>query len=181
MRIEGDGVVLVPDDPRFAADWARAFDEDPHLAVDFGVDVHVDEETARRWLTNHAELWAAGEGRHWAVLTQDDDFLGGVNYLNIRPEHHRAEIGFFLAPWARGRGVGTAAVGALCRWGFENWGLARIEMQTLPDNEGALGLARKLGFQREGLLRKRNHERGKQVDLVMLSLLAGELRGPSRE
>jgi RimJ/RimL family protein N-acetyltransferase len=51
-------------------------------------------------------------------------------------------------------------------------------MTTLPDNEAALGLARKVGFQREGLLRNRNFERGDQVDIVMLSLLAGELAQP---
>lgn len=175
MRIEAGDVLLVPDEPRFAPDWARAFEEDPHLAVDWGIEEHVDEQLAREWLTGHAELWAAGEGRHWSVLAPDDEFLGGVNFLNIRREHHRAEVGFWLAPWARRRGVGTAAIGGLCRWGFEHWELVRIEMQTLPDNEPALALARKLGFQREALLRKRNFERGKQVDIIMLSLLRGEL------
>jgi RimJ/RimL family protein N-acetyltransferase len=52
----------------------------------------------------------------------------------------------------------------------------RIEMTTLPDNEASLGLARKLGFQREGVMRSRNFERGRHVDLVLLSLLASELR-----
>ena len=36
-------------------------------------------------------------------------------------------------------------------------------------------VARKIGFEREGLLRSRNFERGAQVDIVMLSLLAGDL------
>jgi RimJ/RimL family protein N-acetyltransferase len=49
-------------------------------------------------------------------------------------------------------------------------------MTTLPDNEGALALARKIGFTREGLLRSRNFERGKFVDIVMLAVLDGELR-----
>jgi ribosomal-protein-alanine N-acetyltransferase len=48
-------------------------------------------------------------------------------------------------------------------------------MTTLPDNEGALALARKLGFTREGLLRQRNFERGRHVDIVMLAVLRGEL------
>ena len=121
-------------------------------------------------------MWDEGDGRHFAIVEGDDEFLGGVNFHNIREEHNRAEIGFWLAPWARGRGVGTEAVGKACAWAFERWNLVRIEMTTLPDNDGSLALARKLGFQREGLLRKRNFERGKQVDIVMLGLLRDELR-----
>jgi RimJ/RimL family protein N-acetyltransferase len=176
MRIEGDGWYLRPDDPRDAAEMARAFAEDPHLAVDWGIDETPDEALARQWLGEHADLWGRGEGRHFTVVeTASDRLLGGVNFHRIEPAHHRAEVGFWLAPWARGRGIGTGAVGAACAWAFEHWGLVRIEMNTLPDNEAALALARKLGFTREGILRSRNFERGEQVDIVMLAVLAGEL------
>jgi len=166
----------VPDHPRFAADWARAFAEDPHLAVDWGIVEEIDEPVAYKWLSDHERLWEDGEGRHFAVVSGDDEFLGGINFHSIRPEHNRAEIGFWLAPWARGRGIGSAAVRTACEWGFQQWGLVRIEMTTLPDNEGSLALAEKIGFTREGLLRSRNFERGNQVDIVMLGVLRGELK-----
>ena len=175
MRIRGDGFDLVPEDPRFAADWARAFEDDPQLAVDWGIDETVTHELAEKWLTDHAGLWEKGEGRHLAVV-DGDDFLGGVNFHSIRPDHRRAEVGFWLAPWARGRGIGSGAVRAACDWAFGNWDLNRIEMTTLPDNEVSQALARKIGFTREGLLRQRNFERGKYVDIVMLGVLRGELK-----
>jgi ribosomal-protein-alanine N-acetyltransferase len=177
VRIHGDGWYLRPDHPDDAPAVARAFAEDPHLAVDWGIEETLDEALARKWWSEHAALWAQGEGRHLTVAEQDSDaVLGGVNFHNIRPDHRRAEVGFWLAPWARGRGIGSAAVKAACEWAFENWQLKRIEMTTLPDNEGALALARKIGFTREGLLRSRNFERGKFVDIVMLAVLDGELR-----
>src|SRR4051794_40778448 len=135
-------------------------------------------ELAQKWLTDHAELWAKGEGTHLAVV-DGHDFLGGVNFHSIRADHRRAEVGFWLAPWARGRGVGSGAVKAACEWAFDRWQLNRIEMTTFPDNAGALALARKLGFTREGLLRSRNFERGNYVDIVMLGVLRGELRQAS--
>jgi [ribosomal protein S5]-alanine N-acetyltransferase len=179
MRIEGDGFVLRPERVEDAAAWARAFADDPHLAVDWGIEEAPDEVRSRTWLAEHAALWAAGEGRHFAVADPADDRLaGGVNFHHIQPAHRRAEVGFWLVPGARGRGIGSAAVAAACRWAFGHYGLVRIEMTTLPDNEAALGLARKVGFQREGLLRRRNFERGEQVDIVMLGLLADELTAP---
>lgn len=179
MRIEGDGFLLRPERMEDAPAWARAFVDDPQLAVDWGIEETPDEALARKWLAEHAALWQAGEGRHFAVDDPaDGSFAGGVNFHHIEPAHRRAEVGFWLVPAARGRGIGSAAVAAACRWAFGHFGLVRIEMTTLPDNEAALGLARKVGFQREGLLRNRNFERGEQVDIVMLSLLAGELTAP---
>jgi RimJ/RimL family protein N-acetyltransferase len=177
VRIDGDGWYMRPDEPRDAAAMARAFVEDPHLAVDWGIDEIPDEAQARAWLLERAELWAKGEGRHLAVVeTGTDALLGGVNFHSVRADHRRAEVGFWLAPWARGRGIGSGAVRAACEWAFENWELHRIEMTTLPDNEASLALAAKIGFTREGLLRQRNFERGNYVDIVMLGALRGELR-----
>jgi|1186.fasta_scaffold423472_1 RimJ/RimL family protein N-acetyltransferase len=175
-RIEGDGWVLRPERIEDAAELARAFAEDPHLAVDWGIEETPDEALARKWVSQHAELWSNGDGRHLAVADPATDALiGGVNFHHIEPAHHRAEVGFWLAPWARRRGIGSGAVGAACEWAFGHWQLVRIEMTTLPDNEASLALARRLGFTREGLLRRRNFERGKHVDIVMLAVLAGEL------
>jgi len=176
MRIEGDGWVLREERTDDAPEMARAFAEDPNLAVDWGIEQAPDEELARKWLGENAALWQSGDGRHLAVADADTDaLLGGVNFHHIEPVHRRAEVGFWLAPWARGRGIGTGSVRAACEWAFDRWGLVRIEMTTLPDNAASLALARKLGFTREGLLRSRNFERGKQVDIVMLAVLAGEL------
>jgi RimJ/RimL family protein N-acetyltransferase len=178
MRIDGDGWYLRPDDDAGdAAAIVRAFAEDPHLEVDFGIDASPDEAQARAWLEDRAALWQDGLGRHLAVVeTGDADYLGGINFHKIESHHRRAEVGFWLAPWGRRRGIGAAAMRAACQWAFDNWDLHRLEMQTLPDNDGALALATKLGFTCEGILRQRNFERGKFVDLVMLSALRDELR-----
>ncbi|MEA2425010.1 MAG: [ribosomal protein S5]-alanine N-acetyltransferase [Thermoleophilaceae bacterium] len=179
MTIEGDGFVLRPERPGDAAAMAQAFTDDPHLAVDWGIEDAPNEQTAHEWTTGHAKLWDNGEGRHFAVADPETDvMIGGVNFHGVRSDHRRAEVGFWLAPAARGRGIGSGAVAAACRWAFGRWDLVRIEMTTLPGNEGSLALARKIGFEREGLLRRRNLERGNQVDIVMLGLLRDDLAAP---
>ena len=60
--------------------------------------------------------------------------------------HRRAEIGYWLVPAARGRGVGRTAVSLLVEWAFETLELERIEITTTPDNGAARALAESLGL-----------------------------------
>ncbi len=44
-------------------------------------------------------------------------------------------------------------------------------MTTTPENEAVPALARRLGFEQEGILRARNVERGQRVDVLWFGLL----------
>jgi len=83
--------------------------------------------------------------------------------------HRRAEVGYWLIPYARGRGVGVTAVGMLVDWAFEELALERIEITTTPDNGPARALAGSLGFNEEGVMLARNLERGRRVDVMILA------------
>jgi RimJ/RimL family protein N-acetyltransferase len=62
----------------------------------------------------------------------------------------------------------------MLKWAFDELAIERMEIATIPENGAAIELARRLGFQEEGLLRKRNLERGQLVDLTVFGLLASE-------
>ena len=176
MRIEGENFVLRPERAGDAPAVAQAFADDPNLAVDWGIDEAPDEKTAHEWLAEHAAQWEAGEGRQFAVADPGTDVLiGGVNFHRIEPgtAAPRSASGSRRAPAAAAsvprvltpRAAGRSSAGTL----------VRIEMTTLPDNEASLALAAQDRLPARGLLRSRNFERGEQVDIVMLSLLASEL------
>ena len=96
-----------------------------------------------------------------------------------------AEIGYFTAPEARGRGLMTEAARALCRWGFEELGLARIEWVAIAGNEPSWRVVEKLGFTREGTLRASLVQHGERKDGWVGSLLRAEaalsLQGDPRD
>ena len=62
-------------------------------------------------------------------------------------------FGYWVAGEARGRGVATEALRALCRWAVETLDVKRLELMTDPENIASQRVAEKAGFQREGLLR----------------------------
>ena len=61
-------------------------------------------------------------------------------------------------------------------WAFEELDVLRVELTTTPDNAGVFALAERLGFAHEGVLRKRNVERGERVDVVWFGVLREEWR-----
>lgn len=85
-----------------------------------------------------------------------------------------AEVGYWTAPEARGRGYTVEAVRAICRWGFAQLGLERIEWIAYDGNEGSRAVALKAGFTVEGKLRSRFVQRGVRHDGWIGSLLPGD-------
>jgi RimJ/RimL family protein N-acetyltransferase len=88
-----------------------------------------------------------------------------------------AEIGYWLAPQARGRGAATRSLKLLAAWTLREMGVARLQLTTAVENEASQRVAERAGFVREGVLRAWSPGRGERRDAVMFSLLPGE--GPA--
>jgi RimJ/RimL family protein N-acetyltransferase len=86
-----------------------------------------------------------------------------------------AQIGYWMDPAARSRGVATEAVRALCRWAFATLGLDLIEWRAEVGNVASRRVAEKAGFRVEATLRRRLVHRGVRVDAWIGSLLSSEL------
>jgi RimJ/RimL family protein N-acetyltransferase len=157
---------------RDAGPFARAFREDPALGVLIGAEQDPTEAGVRRFIARQPRLRARGEFLGMAVSdTTLKPFLGHVMLHTFDFKHQRAEIGYWLVPQVRAQGVGKAAVSLLADWAFARLDLYRLEITTTTDNEAAKALATSLGFAEEGVMRARNLERGRRVDVVLYSRL----------
>jgi RimJ/RimL family protein N-acetyltransferase len=130
-----------------------------------------------------ADGWATGEVASFGIFDRGTGrLLGSIALMHLTqldvPAGGRAEIGYWCAPWARGRGVMTDAARLLCRWGFDQLGLARIDWYAQVGNHASRRVAEKLGFTVEGLLRQWLVHRGERQDCWVGGLLRGELRAP---
>jgi RimJ/RimL family protein N-acetyltransferase len=91
--------------------------------------------------------------------------------------NRRCEVGFWIIPSLRGRGVGSHAVALAVSWAMGSLDLLRVEMTTTPENPAVPALARRLGFTQEGVLRARNIQRGQRVDIIWFGVLREEWPG----
>jgi RimJ/RimL family protein N-acetyltransferase len=115
-----------------------------------------------------------GRAVAFAVVDASSDAVLGACDLRF-PLPGIGEVGYLLAPAARGRGVMGRALGLVVAWAFAELGLVRVQAFASPDNVRSLRLLERLGFAREGVLRS---YRGAGQDRIAFGLLPGELRGP---
>jgi len=119
---------------------------------------------------------AAGTHAQLTITGVDgDDCIGQVAVHHIDWDHARAELGIWVAPPARNRGVARRALRLVAPWLFGPCGLQRIALLAEPDNEPLLHAARAAGFVHEGVLRAYTRERDTRVDNAVLSLLTTDL------
>ncbi len=103
------------------------------------VPVPYTEEHARTFVEQRPERWQADDGEMtWAITDAAGGRLLGMVGLHARDASMR-EIGFWAAPWARGRGVMTDAARLVLRFGFDVLRLERVEWCALAGQRGVRG------------------------------------------
>ncbi|KZC93779.1 MULTISPECIES: GNAT family N-acetyltransferase [Clavibacter] len=122
--------------------------------------------------------WASGERLTWAVL--DGDALVGTVGLHAIADGG-AEIGYWLAPGARGHGIMREAAASVVEHGFDasaGLGLVRIGWRAYAGNTGSAAVVRALGFRFEGVVRLGAMGREGREDDWLAGLLATDDRTP---
>ena len=117
------------------------------------------------------QLTKCGEGDHILVAAIDDEVVGVIGlHTSSRPRvNHRGEIGMMVRDDWHGKGVGTAMMRAVIDLADKWLNLARIELTVFTDNESAIALYRKFGFEIEGTHRKYAFRDGDFVDAYAMA------------
>ena len=116
------------------------------------------ERDAVRWLASRDRGWRDGDRLSFAVLSVDDAggcaLAGNVGLKNREEagqvgERKTAEIGYWTAVAARGRGIAPAAVRAVTAWVFDAFAgtsLRQIMLVHDADNPASCRVAEKAGY-----------------------------------
>lgn len=108
-------------------------------------------------------------------LLKGANLIGTCQLHNISGVHRTAELQIRLGEKReRGRGYGTEAVRLLLDFAFKDLNLHRVYLHVFAVNEAALRVYEKVGFVREGVLRKAAHIDGDYVDIVVMGILRDE-------
>lgn len=98
--------------------------------------------------------WADGSTALFAVCdATTGEMLASCGLVVINERTGTGELGYWTAPWARGRGVMVAASRAVARWAFESRGLNRLIWHAEIGNHASRLVALRTGFTIGGQIR----------------------------
>ncbi|RDI49191.1 GNAT family N-acetyltransferase [Nocardia mexicana] len=168
----GDDAELRPLEPWQAAEFAAYADRvrdslTPWIPWVYTV---VDEASAREFLQSYADRQAADTGRLFGLYVSGV-LQGGLIFRRFDADQRVCEIGVWLAPEARGRGLITRGCRVLIDWAMNVRGMVRVEWLCDPRNGPSRAAAERLGFTHEGTHRRAFRLEGEQRDVEVWGLV----------
>lgn len=112
---------------------------------------------------------------------KDDKLIGFVALHTIEWNNATAMLSMGIGePAYRGKGFGTEALRLVLNYAFAELNLFRVGLDVIATNDRAVHVYEKLGFQREGIMRRAVHREGRRHDVLHMGLLRDEWKpGPS--
>jgi RimJ/RimL family protein N-acetyltransferase len=119
-------------------------------------------------------LAASGRLLPLAAVTAERGRVVGAGILHhLDAERRIVEIGYFVLPHARGRGIATGIARTLAEHAF-SLGVQRVAAYVNVGNAVSERVLERAGFTREGVVRSMPKPDGRRVDKTLFSLLPGE-------
>ena len=135
------------------------------LAVAAGT-LRIPFEGAGLWQGRFAN---SGPGRI-LVAEIDGQVIGGIGFHRYSGRtRHAGTFGMGVLPAHQGRGVGSALLTTVIDLADNWYNLRRLELEVWVDNEAAIGLYRKFGFEEEGVYRRYGYINGHFVDALAMA------------
>ena len=170
-----DAIRLEPLTRALAPDLGWVLDGDADTAQFTRIPSSPDAGFLHSWLGRYERSWETGEAAGFAVRDGGTgDAIGFAGFVQLDLERQEGEIGYVVAPAARGRGAAGRAVELLTRWGLSELELQRLELRIDPANAASARIAERAGYRLEGTLRNLYFKEGRRADVGVWSRLAGE-------
>ena len=137
------------------------------------VDDLKSSEDFKRFIT-HSEEQNKNGSHYSCVIIENEQVIGRIGLYRIDQLNRIASIGYWVGELWEGKGIVSKACEAILQHGFETLQLNRIEIHCATGNSKSLSIPKRLGFQREGIMRQAELLNGQFVDHYCYSMLHEE-------
>ena len=144
----------------------------PEVIKYYGISFNTPEATKEQmeWFR---ELEKSGTGIWWAICSKDNQTFFGAGGLNGWDKIHRkAEIGFWLLPEHRGKGIMKEVLPVICNYGFNSLHLHRIEGFVESENSRCKKSLASLNFAYEGTMKDCEIKNGKFISVDIYAAIS---------
>lgn len=134
-------------------------------------------EQAHALLERLESDWRAGRTFSFGIFTDEGVVIGGVTVSNVLWDCRCADLGYWVEPRFRGKGIAAWAARLLLDFCFRVLRLQRLALVIRVDNLASQRVAEKLGAQFEGIARKRIFHAQEALDARVYAITLGDEAG----
>ena len=179
-KLTGQRVFLRPPKRRDALKWQKLRISSKSFLVPWEPSWNASSCSRRAYLRYFKNSnYLANMDRAYSFLifkTDDKTLLGGINIGNVRRGvSQSASLGYWIGKKYSRNGYMKEALKLLIPSLFIDLRLNRIEAATLEENIASKNLLKKIGFKKEGVLRKYLKINGTWRDHILYGLLENDL------
>lgn len=147
-------------------------------------DLEVTQYLETKWATNNLEtiqnfVDSQRSNEHsvlFAIISKEyDTHIGNIKIGPVNKHYKHADISYFIGNktyW--NKGIATDAIRLICKFGFQELGLNKIEAGAYESAIASWKALEKNGFKREGVLREHVRLDGKYISVFRYGLLKNE-------
>lgn len=109
----------------------------------------------------------------WAIAFKDNPAtsIGSICYWQLMKAHHRAEMGYLVAPAYWSKGVMKEVMPVVLEYGFRQMGLHSVEARLNPGNKASAAVLERAGFSKEAHFKEDFFYNGKYTDTLVYGLV----------
>jgi RimJ/RimL family protein N-acetyltransferase len=168
-----DGLRLVPFAPEHL-DAVGAMLDDPDIVRFTRIPEPTPEDFPQTWLDRYEAGRSEGTREAFAAVDANGGLLGLALAPVIDRDGREVELGYLVAPDARGRGIATRMLAMLTRWAFDEAGAVRAALIIDVANPASERVAERCGYIREGVMRSVHLKNEVRIDAGVWSRLASD-------
>jgi len=143
----------------------------PEVIPFYGVRYESLEATAAQ-MNWYRQMEADGSGLSWKVVERSSgEACGVISVYFFKPEHRKAELGFWFLPSYWGKGYASEALQLVIEYWQRERMLHRLEAFVEGGNDASRKLLLKNGFTEEGFMKDCEIKNGRFISLYIYALI----------
>jgi RimJ/RimL family protein N-acetyltransferase len=167
---------ILPEDQQFIFEGLSH----PNVIPFYGVRYDSFDATKKQ-MEWYEKSYNDGTGGPWKIVDKvTGEKIGVIAYYFHKPEHKKAEVGFWVFPQYWNKGVATEVLRAVIDYCQQQKDIHRLEAFVEVGNAASSKVLEKVGFVYEGTMRDCEIKNGKFISLLIYALITGRNDLPHR-
>jgi RimJ/RimL family protein N-acetyltransferase len=162
---------IEPDDWETFFTWNR--DDDMLRRLDF-VHFPMSREAVRQQVAGYAVERPNDDAFRFVIEDREERIVGGIGMHDCDRRVGSFAYGLNVLPEHRRKGYASEAVHLVLGYYFRELRYQKCTVQVYDFNEASIALHERLGFQREGRMRRMGYTEGRHFDVLIYGITADE-------